>query len=161
MNQVQTCPACSSPMARQNFGSIHADVCGTGCARIWFDADELERVNHHSKGAGPALEAAAGGTSNGEELDTGKAYDCPRCKEPLDRIEYELEKSVIIDECPNCAGVLLDPGELEAIRNRKLTAKEFRRVRRRRLKRKARMRAREEAARMNASAAVFLILFTY
>lgn len=38
---------------------------------------------------------------------------CPKCGHDLETVHYE---SLAIDRCTNCAGVWLDPGELEQLR---------------------------------------------
>ncbi|HNR13278.1 MAG TPA: zf-TFIIB domain-containing protein [Thermodesulfobacteriota bacterium] len=37
---------------------------------------------------------------------------CPKCGMELTEIRY---KDIVIDECPTCGGVWLDPGELEHV----------------------------------------------
>jgi phage FluMu protein Com len=41
---------------------------------------------------------------------------CPKCGEALEEVSVQ---EVLVDRCPNCKGIWLDPGELE-----RLTAKE-------------------------------------
>jgi Zn-finger nucleic acid-binding protein len=41
---------------------------------------------------------------------------CPKCGHDLEVVQYE---GITIDRCTNCAGIWLDPGELEQLRNLK------------------------------------------
>lgn len=41
---------------------------------------------------------------------------CPKCGHDLAAMSYE---GITIDRCTNCAGIWLDPGELEQLRNLK------------------------------------------
>lgn len=41
---------------------------------------------------------------------------CPKCGHDLAAIDYS---GVTVDRCTNCAGIWLDPGELEQLRNLK------------------------------------------
>jgi len=41
---------------------------------------------------------------------------CPKCGHDLAAIHYE---GITVDRCTNCAGIWLDPGELEQLRNLK------------------------------------------
>lgn len=41
---------------------------------------------------------------------------CPKCGHDLAAVQYE---GITIDRCTSCAGIWLDPGELEQLRNRK------------------------------------------
>lgn len=41
---------------------------------------------------------------------------CPKCGHDLETMDYE---GITIDRCTNCAGIWLDPGELEQLRDRK------------------------------------------
>lgn len=44
---------------------------------------------------------------------------CPNCsdKRLMDKIEHKRDRRVIMDVCPKCHGVWLDPGELDAIQH--------------------------------------------
>ncbi len=144
-------------MLHENFGNVFVDVCDNGCQGIWFDGDELARLDHNRKGGGPALQHALAAVAKPptERPPTERPLSCPRCDVEMDTIDYELHQPVAVDSCPDCTGVFLDAGELALIRSRELTADEaqtrgnFRRrrgFRRRRLEREAAQRRRAAAA---------------
>lgn len=111
------CPACNRTLARRKVGSIQLDVCLGGCGGIWFDADELNRVNEEQPNRDeqileiahdPALQTA----------DDAHERPCPHCTgQRMDRRLFSLGTGVVLDRCPQCDGVWLDAGELEKIRS--------------------------------------------
>ncbi len=42
-------------------------------------------------------------------------YRCRACQSLMSRIEYAYSSTVIIDRCPTCNGIFLDPGEIEKL----------------------------------------------
>lgn len=137
-------------MVHENFGNVFVDVCGDGCHGVWFDGEELSRLDHRRKGGGPALQRAlAADTAPSAE----RPLTCPRCEVEMDTIEYDLHQAVAIDSCPECTGVFLDVGELALIRSRELTAEELQQSRthfRRRLGFRRRRREQEQRYRAGA-----------
>jgi uncharacterized protein len=49
---------------------------------------------------------------------------CPSCVTPvyMQKLENSRDKKVVMDVCPNCSGVWLDKGELEAIQKEGLAS---------------------------------------
>jgi uncharacterized protein len=93
-----------------------------GCGGIWFDWFELARVDEVSESAGekfleverdPALRP-----------DLSKRIHCPRDSEIMMRHFHSVERGVLVDECPRCAGFWLDAGELAGIRSEFATEEE-------------------------------------
>ncbi len=151
------CPACRVTMRRENFGNVFVDVCDDGCRSIWFDGDELLRLDHERKGGGPALREALAAV---EGAQAERPLKCPRCADEMDTIEYELQQSVTIDCCPECTGVFLDAGEIARIRSRELTDDEAQKLRgrfRRRRDFRRRRLDREEAQRRNSNYALIMM----
>ncbi len=117
------CPACFNELTEIKFGGVNVDVCEGGCAGIWFDVFELQRVDEPHEVPGehrlrvqrdPHL-----------QVDLSRRRDCPRCDGiKLQRHFFSAKKQVEVDQCPNCGGYWLDEGELEKIRAEKnITAK--------------------------------------
>lgn len=50
------------------------------------------------------------------ERDASASPRCPKCGDALEEVSFQ---EVLVDRCPSCQGIWLDPGELE-----RLTAKE-------------------------------------
>jgi membrane associated rhomboid family serine protease/Zn-finger nucleic acid-binding protein len=42
-----------------------------------------------------------------------KAKVCPRCRKELRKFNYSYDSNVILDKCPDCAGIWADKGEIE------------------------------------------------
>ncbi len=117
------CPACAKELERKEAGDIVVEACVNGCGGIWFDRFELDKVNeaHESVGA-EFLDISASG---GRPGDAKAARDCPKC----DNIKmtshfFGPKQAIEIDDCPGCAGVWLDAGELAEIRKKYPTEKE-------------------------------------
>jgi len=112
------CPACFNELTEIKIGGVTVDACEGGCAGIWFDAFELQRVDEQREVAGdrvlhlqrdPAL-----------VVDFQRKRGCPRCESvKLKRHFFSARKQVEVDQCPNCGGYWLDAGELEKIRAEK------------------------------------------
>jgi hypothetical protein len=86
---------------------------------MWLDCQELEQIQ---------------GTFEHDHADqlkqlpdlVGKAYamalarsrpeiHCPRCDRAMERREHGGCSQILIDVCPQCRGIWLDKGELEAL----------------------------------------------
>ena len=93
------------------------DVCKGGCAGIWFDNFELKKFDEPLETSGEELLNIE--RAPGLNLDTSSRRKCPKCKN-LTMMQHLFSPSdnVMIDECPGCAGIWLDPGELATIRSR-------------------------------------------
>jgi uncharacterized protein len=102
------CPKCDGALAEVSFGGVKVDRCGE-CAGLWFDAREVRAL----VAAGGEL-AADSPAKAGAALDD-VAADCPRCHEPLMRIESMAVEGLHYDQCGNCRGAWLDAGELHQI----------------------------------------------
>ncbi len=142
MTSPISCPGCNTPMVRENFASAMIDVCVDGCYGLWFDANELVKLDHHKKGFGSALERAV----NQPFSPPGdpEPRSCPHCHTPMDVVQYQLAQQVTVDECPTCDGVYLDAFELAQIRNRPMTESERAKARGRRRRRNKRFNKRRE-----------------
>ena len=132
MTEPIHCPACGEPMSREEFAKIAVDHCLTGCRGIWFDRGELQKLDHKLKGMSPALRDALSDPGPGRAGEPRGPIDCPRCRVPMDELEYEAQATVDVDRCGTCDGIFLDASELAAIRDRPLTGKERARSRIRR-----------------------------
>ena len=111
-----TCPACGHALTIRDVGVITVDVCDGGCGGIWFDHDELQKVDEQSESAGEALLDVR--RDPAVVVDPAKRYGCPRCTDGvvLMRHFWSVKRATTIDECPECEGVFLDAGELASIR---------------------------------------------
>lgn len=108
------CPACSGSLTARTFEGIALDVCAEGCGGVWFDPFEFRKFDEpHEEAGTDLLDLDGARTRDGG----GASLECPRCDEAvLHRHFFSTKRFVEIDECPACAGVWLDVGELRDIR---------------------------------------------
>jgi Zn-finger nucleic acid-binding protein len=109
------CPACFNELTQLQVGSLTVDACQGGCAGIWFDAFEMERVDEEQE----AAEEPLLNLRRDERLvvDPSRKRECPRCAGiKLHRHFFSAKRRVEVDQCPNCGGYWLDAGELALIR---------------------------------------------
>ncbi len=88
------------------------DVCEGSCGGVWFDNFELRKMDADGF-------AAVRGVARDVSLrvDSISRRRCPKCADQLMlRRFFSRLRRTQIDECPSCAGIWLDAGELESIR---------------------------------------------
>ena len=109
------CPACHHTLDPVEAGGVTVQVCKEGCGGLWFSWMELQRFDEPKETAGGALLDFA--RQPGVTVDPGPLH-CPQCadKIQLKRHFWSVKRDVTVDECPECGGYWLDPGELHAIR---------------------------------------------
>ena len=111
------CPACDYKLTVKHLTGITVDICEGGCGGIWFDWLELSKVDEKQEHVGEELLD----TKRDENVvvDRENQRHCPRCLTPvMMRHFFSARQQVEVDECPECAGIWLDPGELASIRTR-------------------------------------------
>lgn len=114
MPKALLCPACRHPLSVFNAGTAHIDVCQGGCGGVWFDAQELKRMDE-PKEAVPreAFSIPYDETRMVKHADR----QCPYCPEQVMRQHpFSVKGKIVVDSCPKCGGCFLDRGELQAIR---------------------------------------------
>jgi Zn-finger nucleic acid-binding protein len=109
-------------MLEQDFGGVKVDICINGCKSMWFDWQELIRLDEKKEGFGEALTHA---------LKYPRVNDadrpplkCPKCGVQMQTHKYKSAKEVNVDECYLCGAFFLDSGELSDIRENFMTEKE-------------------------------------
>jgi Zn-finger nucleic acid-binding protein len=114
-----TCPRDGAHLIETRYeADVEVDQCPT-CRGIFLDEGELRRIQD-------AVERDYRREKNEAPEHTARAYDaavarseaalpCPDCGGEMEREEYAHTSQVYIDVCPECRGVWLDAGELEAI----------------------------------------------
>jgi uncharacterized protein len=102
-------------------GGVTVDACEGGCAGIWFDAFELQRVDDQHEIAGDTVLRLQRDPSL--VVDPARKRGCPRCEGiKLKRQFFNPKLRIEVDHCPHCAGYWLDAGELEKIRTERSVA---------------------------------------
>lgn len=115
------CPACFNELTEYKFGGVTVDACAGGCAGIWFDAFELQKVDDQQEVPGHHLLHVQ--RDPNLQVDFSRRRACPRCEGvKLKRHFFSARKQVEVDHCPNCGGYWLDEGELEKIRTEKVVS---------------------------------------
>ena len=109
------CPACGNTLTQMTVADVAVDVCAGGCGGIWFDNQEVRKLDDTEEAAGETLLDVE--RDPGVTVDHDAQWGCPRCGHPaMTRHFYSPQRSVELDECPKCGGVWLDAGELATIR---------------------------------------------
>jgi uncharacterized protein len=109
------CPVCANVLTTKTAGGITVDACEGGCGGIWFDRYELMKVDEADESAGESLLDLK--RDPHVVVDPSKRLNCP--KDPavvMMRHFSSVKRGVVMDECPECGGHWLDPGELKTIR---------------------------------------------
>ncbi len=97
-----SCPGCQSAMRVLKLDEAEVDYC-TFCGGAWFDPGEVAAVVGHP------LETTPSGL--------GTLRKCARCQETM--VSATLG-AVAVEQCPDCHGVFLDQGEIDAVAKRNL-----------------------------------------
>ena len=115
------CPACTNEFSKKSVANIELDVCDNGCGGIWFDQFEFKKFDETSE---PDAESLLH-LNVKAKVPLKSQLVCPKCQPQLMMRHFSsVKKSVSVDECPNCAGIWLDAGELTQIRAEFETASE-------------------------------------
>lgn len=102
-------------MTELSLHGIRIDACRGGCGGLWLDNWELQKIDEPDEEADRVL--AEMDVDLSVDVDLDRKLSCPRCADTiLMRHPYKAHRNIIIDECPACAGIWLDFGELYEIR---------------------------------------------
>lgn len=108
------CPACGTAMTELAAGDVKVQACKGGCGSLWFDEWTLRKVDQPDQSAGESLLNIPQNASL--HVDQSPRRKCPRDSVSMMRHFWSVKRDVVVDECPQCEGIFLDPGELAAIR---------------------------------------------
>lgn len=114
MSNTLQCPRCSTALSTATiddayFTPIEVEQCDL-CNGMWLSSDTLERVENVYE---PVLIEFRDIPSKEDQYEE---MQCPQCESvTMVKSVHERDKNVVIDSCPQCHGVWLDGGELEAI----------------------------------------------
>lgn len=117
------CPRCTSDLVAIESDNVTVDLCQKSCGGIWFDWQELKKVDEAHETDTEFLDILS--ASNTKKIDLSEKLNCPHC---LDIVMYRhfhsVKQKVEMDECPKCGGIWLDTGELTQIRKNFATDEE-------------------------------------
>jgi Zn-finger nucleic acid-binding protein len=109
------CPACSNELTQMTVADVTIDICKNGCGGIWFDNFELKKFDEPNESAGAELLDIE--RNPNVKVDHNRRFNCPKCDGiVMMRHFFSVKHKVQIDECPSCAGIWLDAGELGQLR---------------------------------------------
>jgi uncharacterized protein len=104
------CPKCKTEtLSEFAVQGVPVDRCSS-CNGIWFDARELSRLL-----AEDGRHVASLRRENVKDEAGGKKGFCPRDASDLLRVFSTIDRSVILDACPECHGIWLDGGEFKKL----------------------------------------------
>ena len=110
------CSACGNTLEQRTIEGLTVDVCNRGCGGIWFERFELSKVDEPHESAGEALLDIPKNPAVNLDAKSRPALKCPDCGTPMRVHFFSVKKQVLVEECPRCAGIWLDAGELASIR---------------------------------------------
>jgi Zn-finger nucleic acid-binding protein len=111
------CPRCNEVLVCTTLDDVVAEYaafqCPT-CEGFWFEqTSELQKLSKITDMSAFEFSHLPSVEKQMEPLI------CPNCPDNrlLDKIEHKRDRRVIMDVCPECRGIWLDKGELEAIQH--------------------------------------------
>lgn len=112
------CPNDTTPLVRETYeNEVEIDKCPK-CRGIWLDYGELKEIQKNlSKDYSDQLSKISTVVQAYEfaKQKTRPARKCPVCSVEMFKEEYAYCSQILIERCPDCLGVWLDAGELEAL----------------------------------------------
>ncbi len=106
------CPRCGTNLSSQTFGSLQLDGC-VSCGGVWFDYLELQTLTRVAGASLMDVERAINPAVSSPDSAGGNR--CPKCETPLYGFSFPHTPNVRLDACPDCKGIWVDDGKLQAI----------------------------------------------
>jgi Zn-finger nucleic acid-binding protein len=106
-NRAMNCPKCQGTLQAMTIEGVDVDFCDT-CYGIWFDEGEVAFMMELPADI-PDPEA--------ERRVMPTNHLCPRCGNGhrMEEIKFSKVDGLLLDRCPTCKGIWLDPGELRKL----------------------------------------------
>ncbi|TMP75948.1 zf-TFIIB domain-containing protein [Pseudoalteromonas sp. S1608] len=116
------CPRTNTPLESILVGGITVYTSSLG--GVFFDNSQIFKFSSPELKHGQVLIKYLSNYAEGEG-EVAMRVNCPKCPSiVMMRRYFSPLKAVEIDECPSCAGIWLDSGELSKIHENHLTPKE-------------------------------------
>lgn len=121
-----TCPACGRGLTFEYYEGVRIERC-SNCAGIVLDRRRIRKIQLREElfvplAARRELAQLLGEIRDSRFLEAANreepARSCYRCGQEMAKIYFSSARPIVIDECPACALVYLDPGELEKLQAR-------------------------------------------
>jgi uncharacterized protein len=108
------CPACGTAMTEMAVGGAKVQACKGGCGGLWFDEWQVGKLDQPGQSAGQELLHIA--QNPAVKVNPSQRRKCPRDPDIVMYHHFSsVTRDVVVDECPKCEGIFLDPGELGEI----------------------------------------------
>ena len=109
------CPRTNTSLREIDLGGITVDF-SDACGGVFFDNFELQKFDDRTEFLGEYLCEIMANAQN-SNINFSERLKCPNCPDiVMMRRGHSPKKLVEIDECPACAGLWFDAGELATIR---------------------------------------------
>ncbi len=113
------CPIDGGELVREIYeANIEVEKC-PDCGGMWLDYQELEQIQgtleHDYTDELQQLPDLVGNAYAMALARSRPELQCPRCDRTMERREHGGCSQVLIDVCPQCRGIWLDKGELQAL----------------------------------------------
>lgn len=110
------CPRTNNSLKRIDLDGLAIDV-SESYGGVFFDNYELEKFDESHEYLGSALVDHLEACSESSSIDVEQRINCPKCiNVVMMRRFYSPQRLLAVDECPACAGIWLDAGELAYLR---------------------------------------------
>lgn len=114
------CARCRGPLLYDYQAGVRLERC-SACGGTQVSRTRLQKIILRSPRFTSNVRMLAGKHRRRTAADTAEIYSklagnddvCPRCQVSMVRKYFAIGHSVVIDECPNCHLVYLDPGEID------------------------------------------------
>jgi uncharacterized protein len=106
----RVCVKCDAVLDRGTFGGVEVDLC-TSCGGVWLDKGEIERLGTITAQELQALRNMLMPPPNQAPVASDLATACVACSGKLREV---ILGPIHVDFCPQCNGLWLDRGELDA-----------------------------------------------
>lgn len=113
------CPDDGSQLQKRHYeATVEIDECPS-CHGVWLDAGELEKIQEskerdHEEALSRPPDYAIRAHRAARQKQEGKRR-CSHCGREMESREYAYCSQIVIDVCPECRGIWLDVGELQAL----------------------------------------------
>lgn len=118
------CPRTKKPLKPIKVGGIDVQI-SEHCGGVFFNQFAIEKFKSPDEKRGKALRTHLKKFAQ-QLANEDQRINCPQCPDVvMMRRYYSPLKIIEIDECPSCAGIWLDAGELSSLQNIKLSESEL------------------------------------
>ncbi len=110
---MSRCPKCKLPTARVEYEGVRVRMCGR-CGGYWLKPVALKAIaNRRDTEFTEIVQERF--LQIAEESDSKDELLCLSCGKHMIKEHFKEWDDIVIDRCPKCGGIWLDPGELEKI----------------------------------------------